>query len=154
MVFSSVFSLSHFLRMQLLIIFFSLWWWQFVLYAVFSSLFLMSELIGSYAVVLSFIFSHSCLIRWLCSGVLAKGPEYEGTKHGNCGLRRKSRWEAAMCTSEEFSLFFSLSALDDDLREWCSFLLPDGKLWLLLTFQCTKQLCLTFQFYGCLQVCD
>lgn len=62
-VFSSVFTLSHFLHMQLLI--FSLWWWQFVLYAVFSWLFLMTELISSYAIVLSFTFSHSHLFRWL-----------------------------------------------------------------------------------------
>lgn len=40
------------------------------------------------------------------TGVSAKGPKYEGTKHGNCSLQGKSRWEAAMCTSKEFSLFF------------------------------------------------
>lgn len=72
------------------------------------------------------------------TGVSAKGPKYEGTKHGNCSLQGKSRWEAAMCTSKEFSLFFSLSPLDDAIRGWYTFLLPGGNLWLLLPFQVYK----------------
>lgn len=108
-VFSSAITFSHLLHTQLLIVFFRLWWWQFVLYAVFSSLFSMTELISSYAVVLSFTFSHSYLFRWLW--ILEFQLKAQNMRELNMAIAAcKGRvGERQPCAPPKNSVFFFLS---------------------------------------------